>query len=266
MPINVGKNAGIIYSDNDDVISFFNSEITTKDQDLYFFDAVSSTAIFQITPSAYRKYRCLHYNVYNTVQWVQHKNHIVLYRDVETNTVQPIFQATNVSANEIDGSYLVSFWSALKPGKTTKIKESQAQWDISVLGQYGQQNGQYYVYAYDPNKILRLRHDQLQDYQLQQQYKNIFCNIYVKFQTYFVATANDRESAQQQQVMIVDLPPKVLQQQDDMYPVFDFAGIGGGGSGGMKQHQHIPYVDGSGYAFAVFHPGTSMPQLSWKQI
>jgi hypothetical protein len=70
MPINVGKNAGIIYSDNDDVISFFNSEITTKDQDLYFFDAASSTAIFQITPSAYRKYRCLHYNVYNTVQWV----------------------------------------------------------------------------------------------------------------------------------------------------------------------------------------------------
>ena len=47
MPINVGKNAGIIYSDNDDVISFFNSEITrvfsTKFEET--FDLLSSICL-----------------------------------------------------------------------------------------------------------------------------------------------------------------------------------------------------------------------------
>lgn len=264
MPVNVGKAPGMIYSDQDQIISFHNSAVTAQDQDLYFFDkSDSETARYQLSASSYLNQRCLHYNIFSAAQVYNHLNHIVLY--IKNDVAKPLFQTINVNAFNNYDSFSVCFWSVLNSGETTKVKQSQCQYDASVLGKYSQQNSQQaYVYAYDENKILTFKQNQLQDYQLQDQYKNIFCSATVQMQTFYVSTTNSSSNAQQQQVMLITMPPKVLQQQTDLYPVLDFS-IGGGG-GGMKQHQHIPYVDGTSYAFAVFHPGTSMPQLSWLSV
>ena len=264
MPINVAKNAGIIFSGVGNIISLYNAPIDTSidNKNLYFFN-LDGRKYCQISPESLKSYRCLHYNVFTDVNYVEHKNHIVIYKNFTDSSFSPLFQATNISASQQDGSYIVTFWSALKPGQTTKTQQSKVKFQPHLLGKSWKQGSTDYVYYYDPNKILKLKQTQLEDYQLQDQYNNIFCSIYLSFQTFLISDTDDVSKSEEQQVLIANMPPKILFQQKDNAPVLDFAGIGSGGSG-MRQHQHIPYVDGSGYAFAVFHPGTGMPQLSWK--
>lgn len=261
MAINVSKSGGIIYQ-SEQIVSLYNAPITQSDQSLYFFDSDSATKprfSIQFTESN-RQQRCLHYTLYSPVLNIDHKNHVVIFNN--DGDYQVLYQTTNVAAHKSEDNYVVTFWSVLKYGMSTKTQVSKVEYDPSLLGKVIKDGNTQYVYVYDPVKIQRFRQSELQDFQSDDQYTNIFCVAQIQMQEYIVSATSSASSGTAEKVMVINMLPRVLDQQIDLYPVLDFA-TGGSGGGGIGQHQHIPYIDGTGYAFAVFHPGTSMPQLSW---
>ena len=260
MAFNVGKSTGMVFVSENEIISFHNVAINNDDQDLKFFRSKNQTTPLYTLSSSLKNRRCLHYNIFSPTYSYEHKNHIVLYE--KAGMVQPLYETINVNAYSYENATAITFWSVLRNGQTTKIKLSEATVDTTMDTK--KTNGtDSYVYIYDSSKVYQFMQDDIDDYQLQDSYKNIFCSAEIVFEYLYVGT-NTAESGQL--VPVIHSNPRVLQQIDDMYPVVDFAIEGQGNGGGMKQHQHIPYVDGTSYAFAVFHPGTSMPQLSWLSV
>lgn len=258
MPINVSKNGGIIFSD-EQIVSLYNAPITQEDQNLYFFRGGKKA--FQLSPHpSSDNYRCLHYSLYSPVLLINHKNHLVVFND--DGNYKLLYQATNVATHKSYDNYLITFWSVLKSGATLDEQVSKQSYDPSVLGKSFKKNNIQYVCVYNSEKILKLRQNELQDFELDDQYTNIFCVAQIQMEEYIVSATQNANDGTAEKVMVINRKPIVIDQQTDLYPVFDFA-TGGSGGGGIGQHQHIPYIDGTGYAFAVFHPGTSMPQLSW---
>lgn len=258
MPINNGKNAGIVYTNDDTIFSFTNTPITQNDKKLSFYkNFQDEQPQFIIDPKPYNNYRCLHYNCFSPSQVINLQNHIVVFKN--QNLYMPLFQTINLTTFEKNNIITICFWSVLKNGVNLLKDVETLDYKPETYGKISQDQSQ--VYFYDYLKILRFKQNQLQNFQLDDKYQNIFCSVKLNNRQYFISKQNEQQRIPEQ-ILMIEQQPKIIDCQQDIYPVLDFTVDNGNGSG-IKQHQHIPYVDGTSYAFAVFHPGTSMPQLPW---
>lgn len=273
MAINISKNSSIVITSDGSSISFFNNYITNDISKTYYYYSTETTNIngsdFSVDFSQYTNKRCLQYRMFRYDSAIYHKNSIVLIRD--GNSYYPLFEAINITAtfqNEIP-ALAITFWSNLLEGMTTGLQlSSESSLNLSD-GIIKNKDNIIYQYKYDSNKIQTFSQTDYDDFTFGTSYKIIFCSAYVSFESRKVLTQEqidsgiDLSTVEPEIIMILNKKPIIIDEIEDSYPILDFAGMGGE-STGMKQHSHIPTIDGTNFAFAVFHPGTTMPQLPWS--
>jgi len=272
MAINISKNSSIVIVANGDSISFFNNYITNDMSKTYYYFSPEAKDIgkpdFTVDFSQFTNKRCLQYRMFKFDSALIHNNNFVLVKNGKTYS--PLFEAINITAtfqNEIP-ALTITFWSNLLEGMTTALELSSETSFTLAEGVIRKKDDKFYQYKYDSNKIQTFSQKEYDDITFGTTYKIIFCSSQVSFELKKVLTQDQIDSnvdlaiVEPEVVMVLQKQPIVLDEIEDNYPLLDFAGMGGDG-GGMRQHSHIPTIDGTNFAFAVFHPGTSMPQLPW---
>ena len=131
------------------------------------------------------------------------------------------------------------------------------------------------VTDYDADKVLKFSQDSL-EFNESTVYRAL-CSTMIRFEKYYitggaVATTSGNDPSvlaedvrNTYDIIAIATKPTILQIYQDDYPVVDFASGGGGSGGGLRRHDHStnnPY-DG-GFAFAIMHPGTAVPQKPWE--
>lgn len=261
MPIYNSKHAGMVFL-SQRIVSFYNDTIH-KDATTFFFYQRSEdeSPKYTLDVSSFAgKNRCLQHKNFSSYAYSQTVCPLALYID-ESGSCNVLFETNFVQCQQSQGNVMCTFWSTLATGKTCR----QAASNGGYYYQYGKiatQGSTKYYYKYDPAFVYKVNVKNMDTFKLQESYKNILCAIKVQLQPMWVST--DQSQKIQQDVAVIKNRPIVLQQMQSKSPVFDFSLQGGGG--GIKQHNHIPHIDGTGFAFAVFHPGTTMPQLSWSSV
>lgn len=273
MAINVGKNSTIAIMSDGTSVSLFNNYITNDMSKTYYFFSGQTNNIgnpeFTVDFNSYNNKRCLQYRLFSPSAYIHHNNNIVLIRNGKN--IIPLMEAINVSCSyqsEIP-ALAVTFWSNLLEGMTCGLELSpESSWLLSE-GIIKKKDDKFFQYKYDPNKVQTYKQKEYDDLTFGTSYKIIFCSAQINIENKRVLTQDqidsnvDLDNIQEEKVMIIDGFPLVIDEIEDNYPLLDFSGMGGDG-GGMRQHSHIPTIDGTNFAFAVFHPGTSMPQLPWE--
>ena len=261
MPIYNSKQAGMVFI-SQRIVSFYHDTIPEDASSFYFYenqDSQSPKYTLQVSAFA-GKNRCLQYKNFDTYAYQETVCPCALYID-QSDGCNVLFETNFVQCQQSQGSIMCTFWSALTSGKT--CKQTGEKWGIYY--QYGksvtQGDGKYY-YKYDPTSIYKVNVKNMATFQLQQSYRNIFCAVRIDLRPMWVSI--DQTQKIMQDVAVINSLPIVLQQTQTNAPTLDFSLQGAGG--GMKQHNHIPHIDGTGFAFAVFHPGTTMPQLAWSSV
>lgn len=261
MPIFNSKQAGMVFL-SQRIVSFYNETVLDGDSTFSFYQNYDDTnPKYTLDVSALAgKNRCLQYKNFITNAYSQTVCPYALYIDA-SGGCNVLFETNFVQCQQNNDSVMCTFWSTLTTGKSCKLQAGS-----DVYYQYGKvfsSSGQQYYYKYDVANIYHVNVKNMLTFQLQQSYKNIFCAVKVDIQPMYV-TSSANTTKIIQDVAIIKSLPIVLQQVQSNSPVFDFSLQGAGG--GIKQHNHIPHIDGTGFAFAVFHPGTTMPQLAWSSV
>lgn len=273
MAINISRNASIITVSNGNSISFFNNYINNSMSKTYYYYSPEAKDIskpdFSIDFSSFINKRCLQYRLFKFDSAVSHNNCVVLIKDGKS--YNPLFEAINISAtfqNEIP-ALSITFWSNLVEGMTTALELASEQTFSLSDGMIKKNGSKFYQFKYDANKIQTFNQQTYDDLTFGTSYKIIFCSSQISFDFKRVITQEQKDSGISldtivpETIMILKKQPIIIDEIEDNYPILDFAGMGSDGTG-MKQHSHIPNIDGTNFAFAVFHPGTSMPQLPWQ--
>lgn len=261
MPIYNSKQAGMVFL-SQRIVSFYNETISSDDADfLFYYEENDASPTFQLSVSQFAgKNRCLQYKNFNTYAYQYTICPYALYID-QSGGCNVLFQTNFVHCQQNEGNVMCTFWSSLSSGKNCKKTGEDGDYYLQYGKVFTQSSSKYY-YKYDPANIYKVNVKNMASFQLQQSYKNIFCAVRIRLVPMYVSTDGTQRILQD--VAIIDNLPIVLQQVQANSPVFDFSLQGAGG--GIKQHNHIPHIDGTGFAFAVFHPGTTMPQLSWSSV
>lgn len=263
MAIFNSRQAGMVFLSSR-IVSFYNETIPQDADSYYFYESsdVNAKPKFTLSLSSFAgKNRCLQHKNFNAYAYQQTVCPFALF--VRNNTCNVLFETNFFQCHQQEGSIIGTFWSTLSSGKTCKTSGNSNQ----VYYQYGkmfeQQSSSYY-YKYDSSLVYHVNIKNLDSLTLQQSFNNIFCAVRIDLQPLYVAKDPTQDRVLQDVAVIRNLPI-VLQQTKANAPVFDFS-LEGSGGGGIKQHNHIPHIDGTGFAFAVFHPGTTMPQLPWSSV
>lgn len=272
MAINISKNSSIVIVANGSSMSFFNNYITNDMSKTYYYFSPEAKDIskpdFTVDFSKFTNKRCLQYRMFKFDSALVHNNSVVLMKNGKSYL--PLFEAINITAtfqSEIP-ALSITFWSNLLEGMTTALELASSTSFTLADGIIKKKDDKFYQYKYDPNKIQTFSQKEYDDLTFGTTYKIIFCSSQVSFELRKVLTQDQidsnvtLDSIEPETVLVLKKLPIVIDEIEDNYPILDFAGMGGDG-GGMRQHSHIPTIDGTNFAFAVFHPGTSMPQLPW---
>lgn len=261
MPIYNSKQAGMVFL-SQRIVSFYHDTIPQDASTFFFYQRYEDTSPkYTLDVSTFAgKNRCLQHKNFDAYAYQQTVCPLALYID-ESDSCNVLFETNFIQCQQSQGNVMCTFWSTLTTGKTCR----QAAQTTGYYYQYGKivtQGQNKYYYKYDPAAVYKVNVKNMATFQLQESYKNILCAIKVQLQPMWVSI--DQTQKIQQDVAVIKNRPIVLQQMQANAPVFDFSLQGAGG--GIKQHNHIPHIDGTGFAFAVFHPGTTMPQLSWSSV
>lgn len=254
------KNSSIVYLNNR-MASFFLGEITSENtnatQYTFYTDAEKQDVKYSLNLNPAMGQRCLQYRCFSATSYLPTFCPYVLY--TPQTTIDVLYQTNFVAAQASNhGTILCTFWSTLMENKSTKQSGGESTYVVE-----GKIIGQQHL-SYDAAAIEKINQ---QAYTagvvLSGKRNSIFCMAQIILQPLYIETT---DGFTKQDVAVIKKKPVVLQQFSSEHHMIDFcSGGGGGGSGnGLAQHNHIPHVDGSGFAFAVFHPGTSMPQLPWN--
>ena len=262
MPIYNSKQAGMLFV-SQRLVALYNQTIPQNATTYYFYDdpqALSPKYTLDVSAFA-GKNRCLQHKNFNTQAYQQTVCPCALYIDA-SGGCNVLFETNFVQCQQSEGNIMCTFWSTLASGKTCKTTGA-ANTTYFQYGKMETQNNSSHYYKYDPANIYHVNVKNMVSFQLQQSYRNILCAVRVDIEPMFVSSAQSDFRAVQD-VAVINRLPLVLQQVQSNSPVFDFSLQGA--DGGIKQHNHIPHIDGTGFAFAVFHPGTTMPQLAWSSV
>lgn len=262
MAIYNSRQSGIVFI-SQRMVSFYHDTIP-QDADTYFFyqtQEADQKPKYTLSLSSFaNKNRCLQYKNFNAYAYEETVCTCALYID-PLGGCSVLFETNFIQCQQNQGSVMGTFWSTLAVGKDCK----QTSGSNEINNQFGKtfsSGGTTYYYKYDPASICKIDVKNLDFFELQSSYKNIFCAVQINLQPMYVSI--DQQQRILQDVAVIRNLPIVLQQTQAKSPVFDFSLQGA--VGGIKQHNHIPHIDGTGFAFAVFHPGTTMPQLSWSSV
>ena len=254
------KNSSIVYLNNR-MAAFFLGEITGNNTTQYTFytDAGKTDVKYSLNLNPAIGTRCLQYRCFSATSYLPTFCPYVLY--TPQTTIDVLYQTNFVAAQASNhGTILCTFWSTLMQNKKANqngggssyvvegkiIGEQHLSYDAAAIEKINQQ-------AYTAGGLI-----------LSGKRNCIFCMAQIILQPLYIETS---DGFTKQDVAVIKKKPVVLQQFESEHHMIDFCSGGGGGGGagsGLAQHNHIPHVDGSGFAFAVFHPGTSMPQLPWN--
>lgn len=262
MPIYNSKQAGMVFV-SQRIVSFYHDTIPKDASNFFFYQSDGDVEPkYTLDVSSFAgKYRCLQHKNFAAYAYSQTVCPFALYID-ESDSCNVLFETNFIQCQQSQGVVMCTFWSTLTTGTTCR----QAGQTTDYYYHYGKivnQGQTKYYYKYDPAVVYKVNVENMDTFNLQDSYKNILCAIKVQLQPMWVST--DKSSKIQQDVAIIKNRPIVLQQMQSNAPAFDFS-LSGAGSGAIKYHNHIPHIDGTGFAFAVFHPGTTMPQLSWSSV
>lgn len=264
MPISNSKQSNIIYLQNERLLTFYHDTISTDVSEYYFYQEQDSQVLYTLTLNDANNngYRCLQYQNFDPHEASLTYCPFVIYENQGMNTV--LYETNFVTANmgNNDGSVVCTFWSTLMSGKTCK-KEYIDETAFTYGRVFTDDKGQKYYYKYQPSYVQKIQSKNIVNFELQDSYSNIFCSASIEIIPLYVSI-DGGQTRIPQDVAIIRNPPIILLEEKASQPVFDFSLQGSGG--GIGQHSHIPHVDGTNFAFAVFHPGTAMPQLAWDNL
>lgn len=263
MPITNSKQANVVYLPDGRLLTFYNSIIQSDTGVYTFYDTLQDTTAtytLDITDILNMGYRCLQYQNFTAFTYQPTFCPFVLYINGGVNSVLYETNFATVSTN--NETVICTFWSTLSNGKTCK---SQAIGEVDYT--YGKiftqkSNNKTYYYKYQPANIQKIQAKNISNFELEDNYKNIFCAVKIDIVPMYVSDDNGVNKTMQDVAIIRDRPI-ILNEEQSYQPTYDFS-IQGGEGGGIGQHYHIPHIDGTSFAFAVFHPGTALPQLSWQ--
>lgn len=168
-------------------------------------------------------------------------------------TSNPLFECISPMATYVDqkGIATILFWTNLKPGTTFKDSTGNQL-------------------TYDPEKILKIKNNEINSFSFEENtISRALCTVTVEFvylyTKYNVATNSENSTANSKRLLVpIARNVTVLKQIDATSPVLDFNISGNNASATLSRHAHINNHD-AGFAFAVFHPGTSVPLGNpWK--
>lgn len=226
----------------------------------FFTDANKQRLYTKLDMSKIAQQRCLQYKIYSDRYSIEpdvvsavpliDKNST---EDDGSSISQPLFECNSPVATYVDekGGANLLFWTNLMQGVSAFEKD---------------QNGQY---IYDASKILKINHNQMDSFTFSTgQITRALCSVHISFVYLYAETEISTEEKKTVRSLIpVASSPVVLHLIKADSPVLDF-GTGGsdnGGSSGIRRHSHATNADG-GFAFAVLHPGTSIPPgIPWKR-
>lgn len=285
MAINISKNASVATYGNGQLIALFNG-VNTEEDIYYFYDAGQTDTkkpLYKLNLRTYSDMRCLKYALFYGTTAAGQINHTVLMNPRVSSTsndgviqLKPLFQTINVQAKcDKTIGLLATFWSNVS--QTVKKAPTLIMDDGSIdlsAGNICIQGGTLMQLQYDQDVLIKYKYSEYDLFQVQtSENRVIFCSSKIDSGKRFrVLTESQKNSGYPlkdivPQTVLIAEKPIVLSESVEKYPILDFAGVGGTSQGGgMKNHYHIPTVDGSNYAFAVFHPGTAMPQLPWQTL
>lgn len=255
------KNSSIVYLNNR-MAAFFLGEITNENtnatQYTFYTDAGKTDVKYSLNLNPAVGQRCLQYRCFSATSYLPTFCPYVLY--TPQNTIDVLYQTNFVTAQASNhGTILCTFWSTLKEEASAKQNGGKSIYVVEGKITKGQH------LSYDAATIEKINQQAYTSGVILSGKRNcIFCMAQIILQPLYIETT---DGFTKQDVAVIKKKPVVLQQFESKHHMIDFCS-GGGGSGGagsgLAQHNHIPHVDGSGFAFAVFHPGTSMPQLPWN--
>lgn len=274
--VNISKKASIIRLSDGDSLAIFNSYITEDMATKYYFYTEPETELknYQYTLDLTQSLnqRCMQYRMFNPTSASNQNNKVVLSAPqyITSGAFEPIYQAIDVSVdyNQSDGIMSATFWSNTDMSTGIQVEQNADRMHGSVK----KVGDKYIQYFYNSELIKKYKHDNYKIFEAEGDNYSIFCNALLSIDVCKVINQEQfdakisLDSIDAEQVVISNTPI-IIEQFNDLYPIIDFAGTSGNSSGGgMRNHYHIPTIDGSNYAFAVLHPGTAVPQLPWQTL
>ena len=237
--------------------ALFN-EVTTGYSASYYIDPERTSFYTRLDMSTFSEQRCLQYQIYSdtfvynpdSVLAVPYMSDINSLDTDGFNVSQPIFECISPTAIYCDekGVANVLFWTNLKKGEILNLNEK----------------GQY---IYEPEKILKINNKKINEFTFEKgKITRLLCSVTISFQQLYVkGDVSDGLSVAPKSLVPIATDIIVLKQIKADSPVLDFS-TGGGleNKTSLSRHAHMNNND-CGFAFAVFHPGTSVPLGNpWK--
>lgn len=260
----IGKTPATLITPDGDVLTFvndfvkyeieamklYNSEVTGSEE-----DGGASKQVY-IGPGIPINYRCLMWMRSHPHEPVEPVRYVPMVpnKSMTGANVEPIFEAINPTIHKIDmsGGAFLTFWT----------------------------NFTEYVAEYDSAKVWKFKNNQLETALTGEKVYRAMCGCMIHFERMYITggvasstlgsvptEVNDSDK-QTYELIPICLLPHVMQVYLSDYPIIDFnPGVAGEDSAGLRRHDHASNstYDG-GYSFAVFHPGTSIPQKPWEAI
>ena len=231
----------------------------------YYRDKKRTDLYTKLDMSSFKKQRCLHYQLYSD-KFSQNPDRVLAVPYIENENVynnssggenlgvlsQPLFECISPVSTYFDekGSANLLFWTNLKPSEYFELNSETGQ------------------YVYDQNKILKITHDEINDFSFEKgSITRVLCSVTIEFHQYYIKTEiSDGLDKAPMNLTPIARDIVIIKQVKADSPVLDFST--GGGNGGSvltnSRHAHTSNSD-CGFAFAVFHPGTGVPLGNpWK--
>lgn len=244
-----GKTPAVVVLPDGDVITIYNDVVQYNIEELKLKNTKEDTEnLFESTAPTINN-RCL-----------------MFVRSQARRVVEPV-RFVGVSPNEhLNESTLNPFYEVINPEIKTISNSDSAMlvfWTNFIEE----------VDEYDAEKILKFEEDNLV-YDGDTVYRAL-CSTVIQFEKYYieggaVATTSggdpsnlDDDIKNTYDMFAIATKPTIIQIYKDDYPIIDFASGGGSSGTGMRRHMHSSNDD-YGFAFSVFHPGTSVPQKPWE--
>ena len=245
-----GKTPAVVVLPDGDVMTLYNDVVQYNIDGMRLKNTEDDTEDLFVSPAPAINNRCL-----------------VFVRSQGRRVVEPI-RFVGVSPNEhFNDTELNPLYEVINPEIKTISNSDSAM--LVFWTNFTEE-----VDSYDADKVLRFEESNLV-YDGDSVYRAL-CSTVIQFEKYYIeggavaTTSGDDPSGLDDEIkntydlVVIATKPTLIQIYKNDYPIIDFASGGGSfGGSGMRRHMHSSNDD-YGFAFSVFHPGTSVPQKPWE--